>query len=336
MPIRGRRHSKGREDTWVFSLNDEASFSGVNPTKGGETPRSQQIWDLRMIYEAYLSYFAKSRPISPRQAGQLKRLLSVLNRYLERSRRNLGDMGIEDIDSFVTELNVLFAPSTRRIYIGHLRSFLTYASLQGALLTPSLPAMIPLPRRAEETASRQGLHRHDVIKLFALVDVSSVKGLRAYALLQLALSFGLLPKEMCMVTLDDIHFRRREIALRYRSKERTLRLPLSEKALKAIAAYVISARPSVKHRTLFLDLRPPFHPMTPIQVSRELRRFSIKTDFKSSPYRLRHTYVQNLVERGVSVLDIKHLLGHEGVEAANNYGNANTTIMRQVLFDEIL
>lgn len=336
MSLRNRRYSKSGEYRWVFSLKGNASFRRANPGKDSKTPRSQEICHLPAICETYLSYYAKSRPIKLRQAGQVKRLISILNSYLERSQIKLVDLGIEHIDCFVTELNALFAPSTRRIYIGHLRSFLTYASLQGALLTPRLPAMIPLPRRAEETASCQGLHRHDVNKLFAMLNVSSVKGLRAYALLQLALSFGLLPKEMCMVTLDDIHFRRRQITLRYRSKDRTLRLPLSEKAIKAIAAYVMSARPLAKHRALFLDLRPPYHPMNPLQVSRELRRFSIRTDFKASAYRLRQTYIQNVVERGASVLDIKHLLGHEGVGAANKYVNANITLMRRVLFDEIL
>jgi site-specific recombinase XerD len=139
-----------------------------------------------------------------------------------------------------------------------------------------------------------------------------------------------------MVTLDDIHFRRREIILRNRGKAKTFRLPICESTIKAIAAYMVVVRPQTNSRTLFLALRLPYEPLSPASVSNEIRHSMRKAKLPFSAYPLRHTYVQNLLERGASSLLIKQVLGHEGVQSAENYLKIHVKLMRQVLFDEIL
>jgi site-specific recombinase XerD len=139
-----------------------------------------------------------------------------------------------------------------------------------------------------------------------------------------------------MVTLDDIHFRRREITLRDRGKAKSFTVPLSESTIKAVAAYMVIVRPQTNSRTLFLALRPPYEPVSPASVTNEIRHSMRKAKLPFSAYPLRHTYVQNLLERGASSLLIKQVSGHEGLQSAENYLKIHIKLMRQVLFDEIL
>ena len=56
----------------------------------------------------------------------------------------------------------------------------------------------------------------------------------------------------------------------------------------------------------------------------------------SSAYWLRHTYAQNLLETGVSIFEIKEMLGHDKIESTKNYLHIHIKLMRKVLFNEEL
>jgi site-specific recombinase XerD len=58
------------------------------------------------------------------------------------------------------------------------------------------------------------------------------------------------------------------------------------------------------------------------------------TNIPGSAYWLRHTYAQNLLERGASIFEIKEMLGHESIISAEKYLHVHTNLMREVLFDD--
>jgi len=57
---------------------------------------------------------------------------------------------------------------------------------------------------------------------------------------------------------------------------------------------------------------------------------------RSSAYWLRHTYAQNLLEAGVSIYEIKEMLGHDSIESTKKYLHIHIKLMRKVLFDETI
>ena len=81
-------------------------------------------------------------------------------------------------------------------------------------------------------------------------------------MLHLAYFLGLRPREISMITLDNISFTRGELSILHRKNKNPLTLPLPEETLKAISAYLIGGRPKGEHRNLFLALKAPFIPVT--------------------------------------------------------------------------
>jgi len=61
-----------------------------------------------------------------------------------------------------------------------------------------------------------------------------------------------------------------------------------------------------------------------------------KAGIPGSAYWLRHTYAQNLLETGVTIYEIKEMLGHDKIESTRSYLHVHTKMMREVLFDETL
>jgi hypothetical protein len=88
--------------------------------------------------------------------------------------------------------------------------------------------------------------------------------------------------------LDDISFRKAELIINWRKCHNPLKLPLPEVTIKAIAAYIIGARPQSSLRTLFLSLMPPYGPITPTTVNHHFKVHMQKINPTATAYWLRH------------------------------------------------
>jgi len=155
-------------------------------------------------------------------------------------------------------------------------------------------------------------------------------------MVHLAYSMGLRPKEISQIRLDDISFGRQLLRLTVRKGDNPLELPIPEHTLKAVAAYIIGARPTTNFRRLFLSLHPPYRPLTPNAVGYRISITMKQSGLNASAYWMRHTYAQNLLEAGASIFEIKEMLGHDKIESTKKYLHVHTKLMRQVLFDETL
>jgi len=155
-------------------------------------------------------------------------------------------------------------------------------------------------------------------------------------MVHLAYLLGLRPAEISKISLDDISFSKAELTLRDRKSNNPMTLPVPEHTIKAIAAYLIGARPDSKHRALFLSFHPPHGPLSPGVIGHYITACMRQVGLSSSAYWLRHTYAQNLLEAGASIYEIKEMMGHDSIESTRKYLSIHIQLMRGVLFDETL
>ncbi len=179
------------------------------------------------------------------------------------------------------------------------------------------------------------LRPKEVEKLFNSLDISNTKDLRTYAAMNLIYYLGLRPKEISLITLDDISFKQKEIFIRSRKNCSPAHLPLPDDTIKAITAYIVGGRPKSEHRTLFLQLIPPYNPVNKENdITRSIREHIQKNYFKASTYWLRHSYAQNLLEAGASIFEIKEMMGHKDIESSRRYLSIHINLMRRIILDE--
>jgi integrase/recombinase XerD len=297
-------------------------------------PIEKEKYQLANIYEAYLHYDATARQVDNRRIKSIRRVLAAFEDYLEKIKIKLTVLTIEHIDAFFTAFNGGFSPATCKVYRSMIRGFLTYLYHQRKILKRDLaPLVVGAPMFAQ--AKPPTFLRADELKrLFDNISLSSQSGLRTYAMLQLAYTLGLRPIEICQITLDNISFGKAELSINWRKCHNPLKLPIAEVTIKAIAAYIIGARPQSDLRTLFLSLMPPYGPITATTVTHHFKVHMQKINPAATVYWLRHTYAQSLLQAGVSLYEIKELLGHDSIESTRKYLLIHIKLMREVLFDE--
>jgi site-specific recombinase XerD len=282
--------------------------------------------DLPKIYEDYLAY--------GRQISNIKRVLAAFDDYLQAHKIDLGSLKIEQVDAFLAKFLAPFAAASCRIYRYRLCGFLKYLYHQRNIIKRDLAAFVVGRRQYAQAKPPNFLRPQEIRKLFAGLTIDSASDIRTFALVQLAYTMGLRPKEISQISLDDISFSTQQLKVCDRKGKNPLELPMAEHTVKAIAAYVIGVRPQSEHRTAFLTLHPPFRPMSSNVVGYHITKAMRKAGLGSSAYWLRHTYAQNLLEAGCSIFEIKEMLGHDKIESTKLYLHVHIKLMRKVLFDE--
>ena len=288
------------------------------------------------VYEQYILYYSKLKHPHNYSLLILRRVLSAFNDYLEKKRICLSKLRIEDIDTFLIEYNRPYALQTQGGHRSYLRGFLRYLyQIRGIVHKDFAPLLVGAPVYAQ-TKPPKFLRPQEVQRVFAGLKLSSARGLRSYAMLLFIFTLGLRPKEISLISLDDIFFSKGQVSIKDRKATNPIMLPLPDITIKAIAAYIVGARPKTAQRTLFLCHRAPYRPISPPAVSMDIKSCMRKANLTSSAYWLRHTYAQNLLERGTSIFEIKEMMGHDRIQTSQCYIHIHTKLMREVLFNETL
>jgi site-specific recombinase XerD len=296
--------------------------------------QSAQRIDLPQIYQDYLAYQQTHRQATARLISSIKRVLAAFDDYLQTHKIDLGALKIEQVDAFLAEFLAPFAAASCRIYRCRLRGFLTYLYHERNIIKRDLAPLVVGRREYAQAKPPNFLRPQEIRKLFAGLTLASASDIRTYAMVQLAYTMGLRPKEISQISLDDISFSTQQLKVTERKGNNPVELPMPEHTVKAIAAYVIGARPQSEHRHVFLTMMPPFRPMSPNVVGRHITKAMRKAGLSSTAYWLRHTYAQNLLEAGCSIFEIKEMLGHDKIESTKLYLHVHIKLMRKVLFDE--
>jgi site-specific recombinase XerD len=297
--------------------------------------KAQRI-DLPKIYEDYLAYQQTRRQASGRQIRRIKRVLAPFDKYLQTYQIALGSLTIEQVDDFLAAFLAPFSPATANAYRSMIRQFLGYLYQERQMIKRDLSPLIVGEHLFSQAKPPNFLRPHEVQKMFAGLKLTTPVDIRSYAMVHLAYMLGLRPDEICSLTLDDISFSRATLKLKDRKTKNSIKLPLPEAVIKAIAAYLIGVRPQSQYRTLFLALQAPYAPLSATVVGYHISKCMRRVSPCSSAYWLRHTYAQNLLEAGVSIYEIKEMLGHDSIESTKKYLHIHIKLMRKVLFDETI
>jgi len=295
-----------------------------------------QSVNLPRIYENYLFYHQNTHQAPDRKLKHIKVVLIAFHDFLEKHRIRLRILTIEKIDSFLSEYLEDYKENTRRVYRSHLRGFLRYLFHERKLLSTDLAPLIVGAPQFSKAKPPNFLRPHELKRLFASLKLTSAGDLRAYAMVHLAYTLGLRPCEIRSICLDDIFFKDAQLCIRIRKNDKPVKLPVPEETLKAMAAYLIGGRPKTKHRELFLTLHPPHRKLVQNTVTQHIKKCMHVVGMTYSAYCLRHTYAQNLLEAGVSIYEVKEMMGHDSIESTRKYLHVHIKLMREVLFDETL
>ena len=297
-------------------------------------PVFKQVVQLPDLYEQYLLFYKQTSRVSENCLKNVRRLLARLHESLQNQNMEISALRIEHLDDFLAGMKL--TKKTKNVYRSQLRGFLKYLYHERKIIKRDLAELLVGPRIYAKSKPPKFLRPNEVQKLFSSLDLSTPKAIRTYAIVHLAYTMALRPVEISRITLDDISFSEKTLTMPERKGDRPIILPIPEKTMKAISAYVLHARIKTQRRHLFMTCNKPYVPLNRGSVCSDIWRAMKNAGLSSSAYWLRHTHAQNLLLIGRSIYEIKEMLGHQNIQHTQRYLHIDTELMRKVMFNETL
>lgn len=287
-------------------------------------------------YERYCTERLHLRPNT--LTARTRDIALFLHFLRSRNIRSLQEVQPDDVAAFVVSRPHV-PPSTVGRCVSSVRLFLEFLAMRGAVredLSRALPSVRVTPGATIPSAWDPEL----LVKLLEVVDRSSPKGKRDYAILLLAARLGLRTGDIRKLRIDDLDWEAATVDITQSKTGAALRLPLSEEVGEALIDYLRFARPETEHREVFLKLSAPFQPFTDNDhlyniVARW--RYAAKIDFRRPQrqglHSLRHTLATQLLRAETPIHVISEILGHATTGSTLIYAKADTEGLRSVALD---
>jgi integrase len=282
-------------------------------------------------YEQFARERCHLRPSSLRE--RMHAIAVFLDFLGSRGVTALDQLRADDIGAFITSRS-RWKPKTIAHVASHLRLYLKFLFLRN-ILPRDFSAAIPTIRVARHDTVPSVWDQELVAKLLAVVDRSSPKGQRDYAILLLAARLGMRLGDIRTLRLDDLNWAAATIEIAQAKTGAPLVLPMSEEVGMALIDYLKSGRPSSTHREVFLNLTPPFEPFSErnhlykiVTHWRELAGIEFRTQQRRGLHSLRHTLATRLLREETPFHIISEVLGHTSPASTFIYAKADVETLR--------
>lgn len=223
---------------------------------------------------------------------------------------------------------------TQNYYLIALRAFLKYLRKRNIeSLNPERIELAKVPERHIDLISPAELDR-----LMKGPDLTTERGLRDKAILELLFSTGLRVSELCSLSIEDVDLSRDEFSIR--GKGDKIRVVfVSDAAKDSIRAY-LKARKDMDDamfiqygknqknaKTDNKDLR-----LTPRSVQRIIKQYATIAGItrKVTPHVMRHSFATDLLSNGADLRSVQALLGHANIATTQVYTHVTDKHLRDV------
>ena len=298
-------------------------------------PKKETARRLPEIYEDWMRHRRDAEGISDQLICNTRSVLGSFHDWLEENGIGIESLRIEDVDEFLACLCEGLSHLAGRSYRGILRGFSSWAHGRRSVCRDLAPLIVG-PLCYSRAKPPTFLRADEVKRLFESFAFRRQGDIRDFAMVHLGYGLGLRPSEIANLTLDDVSFEKGLATIRSRKNAGAICLPIPEQTLKAIAAYVLRARPESPRRRFFLSLATPHDPVGPDTVCLRVKNALARVNPSASAYWLRHTFAQNLPGSGATLYEVKEMLGHVKIESTKNDLCVHPKLMRKVLFDETI
>lgn len=283
------------------------------------------------MIDTYLRHLEVSRRLAPNSLEAYSRDLVRLAQFAEVAAHKVESLQLADLELFVRELMTSgLSPTSTARAVASVRGFYKFLRLNGTIAhNPAEDLRSPKTFRALP----KFLSLDDVEALLRGPDVTTPRGLRDKALIELLYATGLRVSELVGLRMADV--RDEEGFLKTvgkGSKERIV--PVGDEAAKWVGTYLRDGRPKlVKKRDgpwLFLNSRG--QRLSRVGFWKGLKAYGRRAGIRAqlSPHVLRHSFATHLLDRGADLRAIQTMLGHADLSTTQIYTHVLEARLRSV------
>jgi integrase/recombinase XerD len=285
------------------------------------------------LIDAYLTHLTVERRLAANSLESYARDLNQLAEFAAGRQLSVETLDRGELERFVRDrMAAGRSPRSVAREVACVRGFYRFLVIDGRL--KSSPADDLHPPRAWQVLPKY-LSVADVDTLIAQPDVSTARGLRDRALLELLYATGLRVSELVNIRPADLNLEASFLTCTGKGNKQRV-VPIGDEAARWVARYLREGRkPLLGRRTsprVFVNARGGGTGLTRVGFWKILKTYVKQAGLKGSlsPHTLRHSFATHLLERGADLRAIQLMLGHADLSTTQIYTHVLEHRMRAV------
>jgi integrase/recombinase XerD len=284
------------------------------------------------VIDSYLTYLRDVRRVSPNTVESYARDLGALGAFADKRNSRVEALERRELEAFVRGLmSSGLSPRSVARSVASVRGFYRFVALeQNRSQSPADDLRAP---RAWP-ALPKCLDLDEVDRLVAQPDVSTPRGLRDKALIELLYATGMRVSELIGVKPGDLDLDEGYLTCIGKGDKQRI-VPIGHDAAHWVTRYMREGRPSLLHRRsspwLFVNARDG-GPLSRVGFWKVLKAYGVKAGISRaiSPHVLRHSFATHLLDRGADLRAIQVMLGHADLSTTQIYTHVLEARLRTV------
>lgn len=274
-------------------------------------------------FENFLQYCRFEKTLTNQTIQDYKEDFLQFQRYYP-DKKELTDLNKNDLNEFSYDqaLNGL-SPATIARRIATIKNF--YMFLESDNLAKGIISEeITIPKK--DKTLPQVLSEEEINQLLSAPDLTSEKGIRDYAVLEILYSCGLRVSEAANLQINQINEQEEIINILGKGKKERI-VPIRKSALKAVKTYINE----VRNKHLVIDNKAVFIGKNGKRMSRQALYNIVVNNAKLAgiqkeihPHTLRHSFATHLLDNGADLIVVQELLGHTNIGTTQIYTHVTT------------
>lgn len=254
---------------------------------------------------------------------------STVESYVRDNKAFLGYLEMNSVDVAKSESKVISdylsvlkskgkSQSTLVRVLASIRCFYEYMIYSGEIKT-NPTSKIKLHK--EQTKLPEILTQKEIDILLSQPNISTQRGCRDKAMLDLLYATGLRVTELIGLDVDDINLQVNIVICNSGKNERIV--PVYKSAVKSVENYLSNVRPALvsgnSEKALFVNMNGSR--MTRQGFWKIIKAYAEEGGIEKTitPHTIRHSFAMHLLENGARIKDIKEMLGHSGISSTQIY-----------------
>jgi integrase/recombinase XerD len=281
--------------------------------------------------DAYLDHLRVERRLARLTIESYSRDLAALARFADAGGTAVQMLSRQDLEAFVRDrMSSGLSPRSTARAVACVRGLYRFLVLDRRL--ESSPADDLRAPRAWPALPRF-LSVEEVDRLIAAPDVSTARGLRDRAMVELLYATGLRVSELVGLRAADLNFEAGYLTCTGKGDKQRL-VPMGDQAVAWVRRYLRDGRPALLRQRssprLFVNARGGG--LSRVGFWKLLRAHGVKAGLPRglSPHVLRHSFATHLLDRGADLRAIQMMLGHADLSTTQIYTHVLDARMRAV------
>lgn len=225
------------------------------------------------------------------------------------------EMSRELIQQYQEKIMRLKAKS-RKHYVLDLKRYLDryYPELSKHVIVPKVEKSLPV-----NVPSKMAMKKY-----LQLPEVSSFKGIRDRAILELLYSGGMRRMELVNLKIQDIDLSKELVRIIQGKGKKDRVIPISSSSVDWLKKYLNQVRAQLSPKSDYVFLSKIGERIGLSTIGILSRKYT-----QRSPHKLRHAYATHLLENGMKETSLQRLLGHSSVATTHIYTQVTITEIKK-------